>query len=105
MSSPETTAPQTEADLPIEDFISRAAARERGEDIPLIEEADQASSADGAPLSDAVSASVEKSADRTVSADKPIDKRTREGRKATIQQEIDELTTTKHTTAKEVETA
>ncbi len=36
---------------------------------------------------------------------KPVDKRTREGRKQSIQQEIDELTTAKHSTAREVESA
>ena len=101
----EAQTPQTEADLGLDDFIQRGNARDRGEEIPLIEDAENESGAADAPASDAVTASVEKSADRTASADTKMDKRTREGRKATIQQEIDELTTTKHTTAKEIESA
>jgi len=105
VSTADTQAPQTEADLSVDDFVSRGNARDRGEDIPLIEDADEKSGAAGAPVSDTVTAGVEKPADRTASADKSIDKRTREGKKQSIQQEIDELTTAKHSTRREVEAA
>jgi len=101
----ETPTPQTEADLPLEEFVQRGDKRDRGEDIPLIEDADEKSGAAGAPVSDTVTADVDKPADRTASADKTIDKRTREGKKLSIQQEIDELTTAKHSTRREVEAA
>src|SRR5260221_11690476 len=103
MSSPDAQTPQSEADLSMEEFVSRGNARDRGEDIPLIEEGEGSGAADANP--DAATAGVETSAPHAGSADKPIDKRTREGRKLTIQQEIDELTTTKHSTAKEIESA
>src|SRR4030095_7938283 len=85
---PTPNPPAPDADLSIEDFIARGNARDRGEDIP------------DEPTADAAAASAEP--DKKV---EKVDGRTREGRKKSIQQEIDELAATKHATRAEIESA
>ena len=91
------TSFEAEADLPIEQFIDRGNARDRGEELPALPATEQAQS-EGGDESEAATSG-------TVASDKKPDGRTREGRKVSIQREIDELTTAKHTTAREVESA
>ncbi len=89
---------ETESALPIEDFISRGNDRAAGRDVPALAPAEGAkadANTDQTTLPPVVAAPTPE----------PIDRRTREGRKQTIRQEIDELTATKHTTQKELDDA
>jgi len=87
----------SEADLPVEEFFARGNARDRGEAVEPV-----------ATQAEPPAAQPSESPESVASSEKPkpaADKRSAGGRKASIQAEIDELTTTKHSTRREVEAA
>jgi hypothetical protein len=90
-----------EAELPMEEFFERGNKRDRGEDVPELPRAGSDAGTTDTPQVDAAGNAASAKVDEPP---KP-DKRTREGRKASIQQEIDDLTTQKHSTKREVEAA
>lgn len=104
MSEAEAVIANPEADLDIDAFIARGNARDRGEELPELPGAD-ASAESATDGKEAEESSQPASADAPATEPAKPDKRTREGRKASIQAEIDELTATKHSTKREVEAA
>lgn len=93
--------PNTEADLPIEQFVERGNIRDTGKEPPPLDQkpTDADKTDDDKPEPDTAAP------DSKVIQAPAIDKRTREGKKLSIQQEIDQLTATKHTTKREIEAA
>lgn len=107
MSEPQSEQLNLEADLSVEDFISRGNLRETGKEVPeLVPPADDKKITDDTDEKE-VAATDKKDAKAIEGKadDKPIDKRTREGRKLSIQQEIDQLAAQKHDSQREFDAA